>query len=88
MINGPFRVDRKQAPSAFGVLVFSHTMTFPHGSNLGEKNNSLVWGTEVGCGLQLLGKRACIVGSVARGGGGLPWCLARLECLEGPKVIS
>lgn len=48
MINGPFTVDRKQVQSAFWVLIFSHTMTFPHGSNLGEKNNSLVWGREGG----------------------------------------
>lgn len=46
MINGPFIVDGKQVQSAFWVLIFSHTMTFPHGSNLGEKNNSLVRGKE------------------------------------------
>lgn len=43
MINGPFRVDGKQVQSVFWMLLFSHTITFPHGSNLGDKNNSLVW---------------------------------------------
>lgn len=48
MINGPFIVDGKQVRAAFWVLIFSHTTTFPHGSNLGDKNNSLVWGKEGG----------------------------------------
>lgn len=87
MINGPFIIDGKQVRSAFSVLIFSHTTTFPHGSNLGDKNNSLVWGKKGVCVLQLLWKRAFISGSVAIGGQRLPWCLAKLEALESPKVV-
>jgi hypothetical protein len=39
------------------------------------------------CVLQLLWKRACISGSVAIGGCGLLWCLAKLTSLKSPKVI-
>lgn len=52
------------------------------------KTTALFKGKKEVCVFQLLGKRACIWGSVAMGGRGFLWCLAKLEFLESPKVIS